>query len=220
MRIPFLRKYARYLSELYPLSAPTRLGRKRGRPGLPVRMAPCSVSSSATDSSWRSPGVSKKVTGFPFPSQRMWIFVLNPPWLRPMASSTGVLFFDRQHVDGPARYSRPQNEFPSPRHRVARHSSGLLRRFCPRSQLPSTGENGCRWWTTFHSVRAYLAKELRCAEPRESHSQWPGVPAQVGPYGVSLVVKRVAAFPIVRLSSRLCSWRRIIPNFYEFANTP
>jgi hypothetical protein len=205
MRIPFLRKYARYLSELYPLSAPSRLGRKRGRPGLPVRMAPCSVSFSATDSSWRSPGVSKKVTGFPFPSQRMWIFVLNPPWLRPMASASGVLFFDRQHVDEPERYCHPQNEFPNPLHRVARPGSGFRRRFCPRYQLPSSGENGCRWWTTFRIARAYLAKALRCAEPRESRSQSFGVPEQVGPYGVSPVVKRVAAFPIVRLSSRLCS---------------
>jgi hypothetical protein len=210
MRIPFLRKYARYFFELYPLSALIRLGRRRDRPGLPVRIAPCSSRFSATESSWRSPGVSKKVTGFPFPSQRMWIFVLNPPWLRPMASSTGVLFFDRLRVDESVQYSHPQNGFPSPLHPVARPGSGLQRGLYPRSRLLSSGESGCRRWPTCRTVLADRATELPFAKPTEFHLQSFDVPTLVGLCGAAPAVRRAVFAPIVRLSSRLCSYRRII----------
>ena len=93
MPIPRLLRYSRILRELYALSAATRPGKRLGLPRPRRLIAPPSISVSNTVASCCCPGVSSNITGLPLPSHRTCILVENPPWLRPNASSSGLVGF-------------------------------------------------------------------------------------------------------------------------------
>jgi len=104
MRTPRLRRYKRILRLVYPLSATIRLGKRRGRPHPGRLTAPLSISCSNTVTSCCCPGVSTNVTGLPSPSQRTWILVEKPPWLRPNASFSGSPLLHQRRADAPSRW--------------------------------------------------------------------------------------------------------------------
>ena len=119
--------------------------------------------------SW--PGVSKKVISLPIPSQRMCILVVNPPRLRPKASSSALLFLLQQHVGEPKPWSSRWNGLPSP------HYSQHPRRFatrqtsCPRHLTCASVENGYRSLSIYHIVLAYLAMVRQFVRPRSYRSR-------------------------------------------------
>src|SRR3954464_2886089 len=84
-RIPLRRSIARVEGWEYALSARTRSGRQRGRPG-PRRGT---LTAASSGSSWGLsppwPGGSSVASGSPHTSTRAWTFVLNPPRDRPIA---------------------------------------------------------------------------------------------------------------------------------------
>jgi hypothetical protein len=61
-------------------------------------------SASAPSRSWACPAVRKKASGLPRASTMAWIFVLNPPLLRPIAWSSPSFFERRRCADAHARW--------------------------------------------------------------------------------------------------------------------
>jgi hypothetical protein len=160
------------------------------------------------------------VIGLPLPSQRTWILVERPPWLRPKASAAGVLFLPRQHAGGRARYFHPQSGSPNPLRPECRPAPAVRLTPDPKCRLLSNDETDCRRWTTDHTARVDPAMVHLSVTPTRSHSPWCDDRWLDGRCGASEAAGVASVVPIVPSSSRLGSWRRIIPNFYEFANTP
>jgi hypothetical protein len=63
-----------------------------------------------------------------------------------------------------------------------------------------------------HTARVNPARAHRCVTPIRSHLPWPDDRWLGGRCGASGVARVASVVPIVHSSSRLCSWRRIIPN--------
>ena len=87
-RMPRRRQDARCARPVYPLAPTMRAGRRRGRPRPGRWTALCSRNGAKTVASWRCPGVSTSVIGWPPPSARNWTFVVSPPRLRPSAAAS------------------------------------------------------------------------------------------------------------------------------------
>ena len=219
--MPRLRKYMRNLRLLYPLSPDIRFGRNLGCPPLRRRMAPCSMSCSATVMSCRWPGVSKKVINLPIPSARTCSFVLKPPRLRPKASVSGSLFLPRQHADGHARWLSRRSGSPSPHSRLDPPAPARLSRCDPTPQLSASVETGCKPSSIFHTARVDPAREPRSLAPTRCRLEPYDDRAQDGPYEVSEEAGMVVIVPIVHWSSRLgFPWRQVYRLSSEFAYTP
>ena len=159
MRTPRFRKYKRTWREVYPLSATTRFGSKRGRPHFGRLTAPFSISCSNTVTSCCWPGVSTNVTGLPSPSQRTWILVENPPWLRPKASFCGSPLLHRLRADVLARRCYLHNEWP-----ILSSLRHLLVAVTPRGYGPkplplSTDRSERKLSSRSHNARVSPARE-------------------------------------------------------------
>ena len=167
------------------------------------------------------PGVSRKVINLPWFSQRMWIFVLNPPRLRPKASASALLFLPRQHVDGPAPSSSQCNGFPNRRCFLDQAGSATERISAPKFQTCANVESGCKWSSTFHISQAGHAMALQCARPTTCHSRSAGDPPQVARYSASAAGAALSHAPIVHSSSRLdFPWRPVYSTISDFAYRP
>lgn len=84
--MPRCRMYSSIQSARYPISPPSATGQAIGSPAPFKRQSSAPTSSvSNTVDSWAWPGVKWKCRGWPFESQRMWIFVEKPPRERPNA---------------------------------------------------------------------------------------------------------------------------------------
>lgn len=134
------------------------------------RMAPCSSSCSAIVISCCWPGVSKKVIGLPWPSQRRWILVPKPPWLRPKASCSGVLFLPQPRADGRAQCSHPQNGSPNPPRPACPPAPAVRSAPDPTPRRPSSAGSGCTRSARVHNAQANHARVRRSARPTTSRS--------------------------------------------------
>jgi hypothetical protein len=197
MRTPFLRKYKRIWREVYPLSATTRLGRRRGRP-LPVRLtAPLSISCLNTVTSCCWPGVSANVTGLPAPSHLTWILVENPPWLRPNASFSGSPLLHRLRAGEHERRcylrsGRPTLSF-------LQHLPGAVapRGYDPILLLCANGRTERITSSRSRSVQVSLAKELLSWLSRVCRSALFVSRCLGGPLPVSALARVAVASPTV-----------------------
>jgi hypothetical protein len=187
---------------LYPLSATNRFGSRRLCPPL-RRTSPCSSRFSATVMSCCCPGVSKNVNNLPLPSARTWIFVVNPPRLRPKASASGVLFLPLQHVDGHAQSYHLQIEPPNPTALADRLATEVRIKLAATPPSFSNVENDCTPSSISRNALASLARVIRCAISTRYHLAGCGVRGKDVLSTVSAVVIVVRSFPIVRLIVRL-----------------
>ncbi len=150
--------------------------------------------------------------GLPCPSQRRWILVLKPPWLRPRASSAGVLFLPLRHADERGRCCRPRNGFPNPIRPVDRPSIGVRPTRDPKSPPVSIVESGCKHCSTTQIALASRARVHRFAKSTTSHSPLSGDLCWVALFWAFGAAKAVLTAPIVHSLSHLGSWRPIIQN--------
>lgn len=150
--------------------------------------------------------------GLPCPSARKWILVLNPPRLRPIASSSGQLFLPLQHVDGRVPPSHPQNEVPSPTDPADRPRPVIRPGSDPKRHSSANGKTGWKPWSTCRTVRVSRAKALRCVKSIGSRSRSVGDRWPDAPYGAFVEVRPVVIVPISHWISHLCSWCPIIQN--------
>lgn len=169
--------------------------------------------------SW--PGVSRKVINLPWFSQRMWIFVLNPPRLRPRASATALLFLPRQHAGELAPSWSQCNGSPNRRCSLDQAGSATERIFAPKFQTCANVESGCRSSSTFHIFQAGHAMVLQSAKPITCHSRFAGDPPQVAQFSASAAGAALSVAPIVRSLSRLgFPWRPVYSTISDFAYRP
>ena len=188
---------------------------------MPLRIAPCSMSGSPRSISLSCPGVSRKVINLPWFSQRMWIFVLNPPRLRPKASASALLFLPRQHAGELAPLSSQCNGSPNQRCSLDQAGSASEQRYAPTFPTCSNAESGCTRSSTFHIFQASLAMALQCARPITCRSRFSGDPPQVVPFWASAAGAAVLDAPIVHSSSRLgFPWRPVYSTISDFAYRP
>jgi hypothetical protein len=82
--------------------------------------------------SWRWPGVRGKVMSLPPPCAHTCTFVLNPPRLRPNASSYGSLFLPQPRADAPGLWSHSRSAPPT--RSCSPHRPGFAKMAC-RNQV-------------------------------------------------------------------------------------
>ena len=157
IRMPRRRQYRRFFRLLYPLSPTTRLGRCFARP-QPTRLtAPCSINGSKTVVSCCCPGVRTRVISLPLPSARTCSLVLNPPRLRPRASSFAESpLLPQQHAGGLAPRCHRRNALPNRSGLRHRPAAGGLPGSDPTPQPYAndreTGGHGSPWPISLRKV--------------------------------------------------------------------
>jgi hypothetical protein len=144
----------------YPLSATMRLGRRRGRPRLGRWTAPLEISVSTALASWLWPGVKTSVINLPWRSVRRWTLVLNPPWLRPSASASAVVFLPLPRADAHAQWCRRGSGLPNRCDCPHPLRFVTVPKSDPRCLLLASARSGWQPLTSTHTVPAYLAKVL------------------------------------------------------------
>ena len=158
---------------------------------------------------------------WPWFSQRMWIFVLNPPRLRPKASAAALLFLPQQHVGEPAPLWSRCNGFPNRRCSLDQAGSATERISAPKFKTCANVESGCRLLSTSHIYQAGHAMALQCARPITCHSRFAGDPPQAARFLASAAGAALLAAPIVHSSSRLgFPWRLVYSTISDFAYRP
>jgi hypothetical protein len=220
-RMPRLLRNCRSLRALYPLSPTKRLGRRLGCPRLARLTPPWFSNCSTTVASCCWPGVSTKVIKCPLAATRMWIFVLNPPRLRPNASASAQLFSPLPRVDGLARLSRPRSGSPSrlsQPHLLAVADQTISG---PRRPPFASAENGYTRSAISRIAPANPATARRSWLSRSSRSALSGGHSQVVPYGLSAVATMAAHVPTAHRSIRVVgSFEPVYLALTEFAYTP
>ena len=131
------------------------------------------------------PGVSRKVINLPWFSQRMWIFVLIPPRLRPKASASALLFLPRQHAGVLAPWLSRCNGSPNQRCSPDQAGSAAERIVAPIFPTCANVESGCTPLSIFHIFLADPAMVLLCVRSTTWHSRFAGDLPQVVPFSVS-----------------------------------
>jgi hypothetical protein len=168
-RMPRLLRNWRNLRLLYPLSPASRFGRRLGRPCLMRLTPPSSNNRSTTVASCCWPGVRTKVIKCPLPATRIWIFVLNPPRLRPSASASAQLFSPLPHVGGLARLSHPRSGSPSRFSQPHLLPAATQTISGPKCLPCASAENDCTRSAIFHIAPANLARVHRSWQSISSH---------------------------------------------------
>jgi hypothetical protein len=137
----------------------------------------------------------------PPPSARTCTVVLNPPRLRPRASTSGSLFLPPPHAEAPGPWCHQRNAPPS--RSCHQHRPGFARsqRCAPKFRPCATGRSGWPPWTRGHSARVNPARERRCAKSTRCHSQCADGREQDVQYAVFVGGAAVAAAPIEHWSS-------------------
>jgi hypothetical protein len=168
-RIPRRHRKRRIGPPQYPLSPTMRFGRIFGRPRPGRLTAPLVINASNAVASWRWPGVSTRVMGFPRPSARTWTFVLKPPRPRPNASASGVVFLPQPHAGGHGQSSRPRSEPPN-LVRPGHHPQPVTApKRAPRCQPSASGRSDLIQYSIYHTARADLAREHPFAVSKGFH---------------------------------------------------
>src|SRR6516162_1681787 len=131
----------------------------------------CGRSASAPSRSCAWPGVRKNASGLPSASTIRWIFVLNPPLLRPIAWFS-LSFFERQHcVGGHARwYCRSWRIHCQHRLLTSQISSSRLR-FLPNGKI-ACGPLSDHRSAPAGPAREYLLDSGREQLPRTTDCPW------------------------------------------------
>lgn len=189
IRILRRRQYRRIFPLLYPLSPATRLGRCLGRP-RPTRLtAPCPISGSKTVASCCCPGVKTSVISLPLPSARTCTLVLNPPWLRPRASSfAGSPFLPQQRAGGLSPRCHRHSVLPNRSGLRYQPVAALPPGYDPRSQPSPIGRSGRTPFATGRTAREGRAMGRLFVGSTECHSRsaggpWPDVQFSVSAVG-------------------------------------
>jgi hypothetical protein len=168
-RIPRRRRKLRSGPPQYPLSPTIRYGRSFGRPQPRRLTAPLLINASNAVASWRWPGVSTRVRSLPRPSARTCTFVLKPPRLPLSASASGVVFLPQRRADGRAQSSHRRSGLPSPTRPGHHPQPAIAPRCAPRYHSSASARNDSPPYSTYHTVRASLAREHLSARSRGSH---------------------------------------------------
>jgi hypothetical protein len=143
--------------------------------------------------------------GLPLPSQRMCIFVLNPPRERPSFSSSAPLFFHQLRVGGRGSLFHQRNEPPNQAFLVRQRLLVDVLRFDSRFQLFAIGKTLWPHSATFHNVLVYPATVRLFSVSKECHSQLCGGHYLASLLVAFLVVVTVLTSPTVRCLSLLYS---------------
>lgn len=137
--------------------------------------------------------------GLPFPSQRMCIFVLNPPRERPSFSSSAPLFFHQLRVGGRGSLFHQRNEPPSRAFLPRQLSLAALLRFASKFRLFASDKTLWPHFATFHNVLVYPAMVRLFSVSKECHSRLCG-----GHYLAFLLVAFLAVVTVLTSPTVRC----------------
>src|SRR6266498_382641 len=157
--MPLRRRYNLIRRQAYDLSPTKRRGLRLGRPRPCLRTLPPSIHYSKGTVSWRSPGVSTYVIGFPLPSQRTCILVEKPPRLLPKASCSGSPPLPRLRVGEHVSRSYLRSGLPTLSDHWHRPPSAPQPLSSPIDPAWSNGRSAWQPSAKDHSVRVSLARE-------------------------------------------------------------